>query len=247
MSAKLIIVGVCVVLMSVSSASAKSWRGIEPLHSTRADVERLFGLPVDKVAGMWVYDFPEERAFISFSSGEPCEEGLPYGTKLPKDIVLSINTYPTIEKKIADVLTPGKEYEQIPSAHTPHINYVDSDEGIRFTASGDFLHSITYGATAKEKDYSCGEYKYAAPISPGVKLKKAELATLDKFGAISFNHAEARLDSFVINLFNFKDKDPSWRGYIIVMPVAGHIWVMRIPAHREHPFRAIVSSDSGRT
>jgi hypothetical protein len=37
MSSKLIVFGVCVLLLTINSASAKSWRGLEPLHSTRAD------------------------------------------------------------------------------------------------------------------------------------------------------------------------------------------------------------------
>ena len=216
MSWKQIILVACVVLMSINSARAKSWRGIEPLHSTRADVERLLGPPGKKEPGTWIYDFPEERALIEFSSGEPCVEGLPYGLKLPKDIVLEIQIYPRVEKKMEEVLTPGKEYEDIHAAHTQHIYYFDSDEGIQFTVWGGIVQSITYGPTAKDKDYSCGEYKYAIPIVPGVKLKKYELATFDSFGAISFSDAEARLDNFVINLLQSKKEDPSWRGYIVV-------------------------------
>src|SRR5215217_3634411 len=218
MSAKQIILGVCGVLISINSAYAKSWRGLEPLHSTRADVERLFGHPIDdKYPYEWRYDFPEERASIRFSSGEPCEEGLPGGWKLPKDIVLEIEIYPRVEKKMEEALTPGKEYEDIHAAHTPHVYYVDSEEGITFTVGGEgTVQSITYGPTAKDKDYSCGGYKYAIPVAPGVKLKKYELATFDMFGAISFSDAEARLDNFVINLLQSKEKDPSWRGYIVV-------------------------------
>ena len=217
MSSKQIILGVCVVLISISSASAKSWRGIEPLHSTRADVERLLGRPTDdKDPYTLIYDFPEERALIDLSSGAPCEEGLPYGVNVPKDIVLEIEIYPSVEKKMEEVLTPGKEYEQIHAAHTPHIYYFDSEEGIRFTVWGGIVQSIGYGPTAKEKDYSCGELKFATPIPPGVKLKKFELATFDTFGAISFRDAEARLDNFVIQVFQLNEKDPGWRGYIVV-------------------------------
>ncbi len=219
MSAKQIIIGVCVVLMSISSASAKAWRGIDPLHSMRADVERLLGPATDAkiMPGAWMYDFPEERAFIRFSSGEPCEEGLPGGLKVPKDIVIDIEIYPRVRKKVEEVLTAGKEYEEIHAAHTQHVYYFDSDEGVRFTVAADgFVQSISYFPSAKEKDYECGEYKYAAPIVPGVKLKKVEMATLDSFGAISFIDAQARLDNLIIQLLNLNEKDPGWRGYIVV-------------------------------
>ncbi len=168
MSAKHIILSLLVVLISINSARAKSWRGIEPLHSTRADVVRLFGPPIDKMAGMWIYDFPEERAFISSSSGEPCEEGLPGGLKLPKDIVVYINTSPTIQKKMEEVLTPGKEYDNFRDPHTSNIHYFDSEEGVKFIVSGGLVQQISYYGP-KEQDYQCAEYKYAVPIGPNLE------------------------------------------------------------------------------
>lgn len=217
MSSKQFILVVCVVLISINSASAKSWRGIEPFHSTRADVERLFGLPVDKVAGMWIYDFPEERAFISFSSGEPCEEGLPGGFKLPKDIVVYINTSPTIQKKMEELLTSGKEYDHFIDPHTSSIHYFDSEEGITFIVSGGLVHQISYyGPDAEEKNYLCGEYKYAGPIRSDMKRPTVAQMPFERFGNIRSDEAHARLDNYVIQLFDLKEKDPSWRGYIIV-------------------------------
>ncbi|HEX5603181.1 MAG TPA: hypothetical protein VFX63_11545, partial [Pyrinomonadaceae bacterium] len=154
MSPNQIILVAFVVLLSINSARAKSWRGIEPPHSTRADVERLFGLPVDKMAGIWRYDFPEERAFISFSSGGPCEEGVPNGFKLPKDIVVYINTSPTVLKKMEEVLRTGKEYDHFIDPHTSAIHYFDSEEGIAFIVSGGLVQQISYsGPEAEEKNY----------------------------------------------------------------------------------------------
>jgi hypothetical protein len=49
---------------------AKSWRGITPLKSTRADVERLFGKPNDRGR----YEMENERAYIIYSEG-PCIVG----------------------------------------------------------------------------------------------------------------------------------------------------------------------------
>ena len=204
--------------MSINSASAKSWRGIEPLHSTRADVLRLWGNPVDdKSPYMWIYDFPEERVLIHFASGAPCEEGLPDGWNVPKDLVLEININPSAPKKTTEVLTAGKEYERIQTVHTPDLNYyIDADEGIRFTIQNGFVTSMSYGPSAKDKGYQCGEYKYAAPVLPGAKLKSVEHYPLDEFGNIRYEDAKARLDNFVIQLFTLQEKEPEWRGYIVV-------------------------------
>ena len=218
MTSKQIILGACVVLLTINSASAKSWRGIEPLRSTRADVQRLLGTPVDdKSPYMWIYDFSEERAIIHFASGEPCEEGLPDGLKVPKDTVVSINISPRVPKKMTEVLSPDKEYTRVQTVHTPGVAYyVDSDEGIRFTVQDGFVTSISYGPSAKDKDYRCGEYQYAAPVAPGAKLKSIEQHRFDEFGNIRYEDAKARLDNFVIQLFNLLEQDSQWRGYIIV-------------------------------
>jgi hypothetical protein len=44
---------------------AKEWRGIVPLKSTRADVERLLGKP----NGPGRYEFENERAYIDYAKG----------------------------------------------------------------------------------------------------------------------------------------------------------------------------------
>jgi hypothetical protein len=203
--------------MSISSASAKSWRGIEPLHSTRADVERLLGPPnFDKSPDRPGYEFPEERAFLVYSS-TGCEPGLPSGWNVPKDTVMSIYVIPRSLPKLSEVLTPGKEYRKIQTIHTPGSHYYfDVEEGITFNVSHDIVHSITYGAAAKDKGLSCGEYKYAAPVADGAKLHTVEQYPIDTFGNIRFSDAQARLDNFVIQLFNLKEQEPQWRGYIIV-------------------------------
>jgi len=210
------LIRILLLLMSAIPASAKVWRGIEPLHSTRADVERILGPPnFDNSPYLPVYAFPEGRAIISYSSNA-CEEGVPGGWNVPKDTVIEITLYPETLRKLSEMLTPGKKYEQIHAVHTQHVYYVDSEEGITFTASLDVVQSIRYGPSAKDKALACGEYKYAAPIPAGVELKKVEQYPFDRFGNISFYDAQARLDNFVIQLFELKKDDPLWRGYIIV-------------------------------
>ena len=204
-------------LSAANAVSAKAWRGIEPLHSTRADVERLLGSPgAEYLPNTRRYDLPGERALISYSSGD-CEEGLARGWRVPKDTVVNISIDTRPGTKIEEVLTPGKEYEQMHGAHTPHITYVDSDEGISFLTADGFVYTTSYGPSAKDdKRLACGEYKYAAPIPPGVKLKRVETYPYDSFGNQTFNDVKARLDNFAIQLTQMKADDPLWRGYIII-------------------------------
>ena len=114
------------------------------------------------------------------------------------------------------MLTPGKNYEPVRAADTPHVYYLDSEDGITVTVVMDVVQSIMYGSSAKDRIYKCGEYKYAAPVAPGTKLKGMEHYPFDVFGNISYEDAKARLDTFVIRLFELKKEEPKWRGYIVV-------------------------------
>jgi len=205
---------VCVatLLLTARVTQAKEWRGVVPLHSSRADAERLFG---QSRSDYWQYDFEEERAHITYADGQ-CEEGLPGGWNVPKDTVIEIYTVPKKDLKLSDVLTPGKDYRQIRAAHTQHIYYVDAEEGVRYTVMGGMVQSISYIPSAKDNSLSCGEYKYASPVEDGAKLASVEQYPLDTYGDISFEDAKARLDNFVIELQMLRAEDPKWRGYIVL-------------------------------
>lgn len=209
---KVSIVCVATLLLMASMTQAKEWHGIVPLHSTRADVERLFGQPQ---SDYWHYNFEEERAHITYADGQ-CEEGLPGGWNVSKDTVIEIYTMPKKNLKLSDISLPGKDYQQIRAAHTQHIYYVDAEEGVRYTVLEGIVQNISYIPSAKDKSASCGEYKYALPVEEGAKLKSIEQYPLDTYGDIPFEDAKARLDNFVIELQMLRARDPKWQGYIIV-------------------------------
>src|SRR5438105_4044811 len=99
---------------------AKPWREIIPLRSTRADVERILGKPV---MDRDVYDSTDGRAIISYSAGNPCEEGVPGIGNIPRDTVIEI--YITLKDylPVSDVLVSPKDYAQVHAVHTMHIYY----------------------------------------------------------------------------------------------------------------------------
>src|SRR5215218_2487899 len=78
-------------LLSTPPPSQNSgWRGIVPLHSTRADVDRLIGRPNFRGE---LYDFEGERASIIYTR-EPCTGGLQGAYNVPCDTVVSIDIVP---------------------------------------------------------------------------------------------------------------------------------------------------------
>ena len=122
------------VLILGQDSMAKEWRGIIPLRSTRADVERLFGKPNE-----WGrYQFKDERASIEYSSG-PCKGVYQALRKdnckclAPKDTVLSIYVEPVQQTFSALKIDKGK-YTRTPIVSgPPNFSYSNRAEGIIYT------------------------------------------------------------------------------------------------------------------
>jgi hypothetical protein len=203
------------VLFLPQEADGKAWRGIVPLHSTRADVERLWG-PAN--ADDSSYEIDGGRVLFVYSS-QGCQEGLPGGWNIAVNTVISISVSSTKQIKLADVLVAGKNFDQIYRVHTPQlVDYVDTQEGVRYAyvTIDDSVQSTTYfGSETDDKKLRCGVYKYAAPV-PAEAKNKFEQVPYDSFGKIPFEDVEARLDNFAAELQNLNQGKPHYRGFIIV-------------------------------
>src|SRR5689334_25229461 len=65
---------ISLLFLQVHYIEAKPWRGIEPLHSTRADVERLMGSKVVRCGGSaCIYDLGEEAVFVLYATDCSCK------------------------------------------------------------------------------------------------------------------------------------------------------------------------------
>jgi hypothetical protein len=74
-----------------NSSTANGWRGIVPLHSTRADVERLLGPGTNECkCGYYLEDV---NVFFDYSSGD-CRGRGSGGWDIQPDTVLRITVYP---------------------------------------------------------------------------------------------------------------------------------------------------------
>jgi hypothetical protein len=112
---------------------AKEWRGITPLKSSRADVERLLG----KENEFKRYQFENERAYI-FYSKEPC--GMMDATEvtekcrclIPEGTVVSIHVTLEVSRKFSSLNRNKGEFQKefvLPGIY----DYSDLKEGVRYT------------------------------------------------------------------------------------------------------------------
>ena len=120
---------------------AKSWRGLVPLHSTKADVVRLF----PQCSGSASYcDFrlKQQGVFIVFSSSlahthETC------GERLANDTVLSITVSPSTDQEVKDLRLNKTLYRKIGPSLWGYI-YLNEGEGVVLNVKKGRVGQIAY-------------------------------------------------------------------------------------------------------
>jgi hypothetical protein len=149
-----------VVLLALyaSSVQAKAWRGIEPLHSTREDVERLLGSKVVRCGGSaCIYDFGEETVFVLYATDSNCKnDDATSAWKVPIDTVIEIGVRFKDDKLLSELPFDLSKFERVEDKHLPGwIYYVDLNEGVRIEGGLKTASSITYFQRAKDNYLRC--------------------------------------------------------------------------------------------
>jgi hypothetical protein len=168
-------------------AQAKEWRGIVPLRSTRSDVERLLGPPVDAGKLNALYRTENEAISISYATGKPCEPGtLQSGWMVPRDTVVEIRVVEVYDPEkggvtFRDLGIDTSKYKEEGGGHVPGVSsFTNEEEGVRYelgtvlryvTRDGKreleeqrgVVRGVTYLPSAKDKHLKCPA---AAPDAP---------------------------------------------------------------------------------
>lgn len=170
----IIVFFILVATLGLQELSAPAgYRGIVPLKSTRADVERLFGLP--RSADQSAYYFRNEIVSIQYAkygcNPPPRVEGWPIppleGWQVPPDTVLvvRVNLRKQIPlKNLAVDLNTFKKVRGDPDVAS-HFLYVDDERGLTINLNGDgaaeIVRGYIYEPEAKYKDLRCpGQTQY---------------------------------------------------------------------------------------
>src|SRR6266496_2215459 len=212
---KSIITCVCMALIVVGFSQAKGWRGIVPLHSTRAEVERLLGAPRESRGVASTYETNAERVLVFYSAGQ-CKEGTSNVWNVPRDTVLSLTVHPNAKLLVDDLRLDKTKYERVPDYHVQSVvYYFNKEEGVRISAralerEGENVDSITYEPAAKDSYLRCSNSS-AQRADPNEK--EYLIRKFDEYSDLSFEDEKARLDNFAIYL---QKSEPEFKGYIIV-------------------------------
>ena len=151
---------ICLIVSSVVAvpSAAKEWCGIVPLHSTRADVERLLKVKPERCGGnACVYDLPDKTVFALYAEEPTCRnDDATTSWKVPRDTVIEITlTFKTPQLFSALGIEVAK-YDRVPDPELHGLVYLtDYAQGVRMETSGDTVRSITYYAAKSDDNLRC--------------------------------------------------------------------------------------------
>ena len=153
---------VCVLFLICDSVEAKPWRGIEPLHSTRADVERLLGAKVVRCGhSACIYDLGEEIVFVLYATASSCKnDNATTAWKVPVDTVIEIGVHFREDKPLSQLKFDLSKFERVEDEHLPGwIYYVNLEEGVRVEGGLQTASGVTYFQSAKDNYLRCPSTK----------------------------------------------------------------------------------------
>jgi hypothetical protein len=164
------------ILFACEQVEAKDWRGIVPLLSTRADVERILGTPTNQSNEQSsVYKLEKETVLIFYASGPPCRDDMLSGWQVPRGTVVSITVSPTTKVHLSDLQVDLSKYKKRTDFHRrDNINYVNEEEGESFNVFLDEVTYFTFFPAAKDKHLSCPPSRVKQRRSNRSRLHAAE-------------------------------------------------------------------------
>jgi outer membrane protein OmpA-like peptidoglycan-associated protein len=195
-------------LISITSISnAQGWRGIVPLHSNRADVEKLIGPPMQP-NGI-TYDLKNERVNIVYSNAGCEREKVEWN--VPRGTVIGITIYPQTRLVVSDLRVALDKFEKFINPNNPEfIAYNNKEEGMGLGVNpkGE-VEVIEYFPTTKDSHLRCANFSREQ-----LTVDELDYFKFDEFSNQSRADERARLDNFAAR---FRDK-PGARAYVVVYP-----------------------------
>jgi hypothetical protein len=141
-----------------------NWHNLVPLHSTRADAERILGKPQKSRYSTAIYDTAHDRVDILYSEG-PCETSEAERWNVSKDVIIRIDVRPKHTVLVNTLRLDKNRYVKTRESHPNNwFTYWNKEDGIRVETikSGkvEEVNSITYGPQAKDQSLGCPPVKF---------------------------------------------------------------------------------------
>ena len=178
--------GLLLVLGTV--VAAKEWRGIVPLESTRADVERLLGV---QQSSKWAsyYNLSREIVVFHFQSQSCDGDMFGLGWNVPAGTVVGIGIIPKGEHRKEEYSLPSNSSVQ--DSGGGFIYYSDNAAGVSIETYKNLVTLVDYYPGASQDNLR----------SPQIQECCFDFfPKFDEYQQLSFSDEKARLDNFLINM-----------------------------------------------
>lgn len=205
----MILIPILLLLVSLAYPQSNSWRGIVPLRSTRADVEKILGPPTQDSKAPYAADYrtDNERVFILFSTGS-CAVNPQHGWNVPAGTVMRISVEPNRKPKFADFKLDQTKYEQRRDPEVLDFTYyTNEEEGISVevnTAEG-VVTAVRYSPSSKDNYLQC-------PTPADSSILGIVPHKIDEYSAIPLGSERKQLEKLRKQLLTY----PTTKGYLIV-------------------------------
>ena len=200
----------CIAALTGVPVQGKGWRGIMPLHSTRADVARLLGPPTETNGEYSVtYLMPNETVIITYAKGLPCGIGEKYSQwQVPRGTVERVWVTPLREVRLSQLRIDESKYEKRSGGHRPEdIYYINDEAGESLRVFQGQVMEMSYYPAARDAHLLC-------PGLQSVSDTKCEGLTppvFKSYGDVALEREKLLLDNFAIMLMDEQNR----KGYII--------------------------------
>ena len=179
-----------------SSTSAKPWRGIVPLHSTRKDVEKALGKPAAVDRDGFHYELDSEHVVFALAHKEDLED---CAQKLPADTVIRIAVTPKEALTIKDIGLPERSFIRA-NFFEPQANgfdvLINEEAGVAIRTLNGRVDRIVYFAE-KNDQHMCSSH-YMDPVLLDSRIICILCPTISV--ACSDNAEAGTMTSFTVNV-----------------------------------------------
>jgi len=190
---------------------SNSWKGLTPLVSTRADVEKLLGKPKEEKVLCCNYKTPNESVSVNYAA-DKCDEGW----NVSKDTVLSLSVSANTDiGKSFEELKLDKSKFFIIGTDTMDGIWTNSEQGLQYyfsTIDRAFL-SLTYIPKSSNNNLRCNGFPPFVPESQHSPLESFYLQKKSLYKKENLSELYARLDNFIIHTI---DSGNNYKGFILV-------------------------------
>lgn len=181
--------GAVLLLVAGTAVTAKEWRGIVPLKSTRQDVERIFGVPKKSSEWLAYYNLANEIVAFHFKVGTCEGDRMGWTYNVPAGTVVGIGVIPKGVHRKEEYSTGSnvsvREYGEVVTY------YSDTSTGLTIETYKNVVTLVDYKPEASQDNLYCPKIDDCCVDY---------FPQFDEYQNLPFSDEKARLDNFFINM-----------------------------------------------